>query len=146
VVGVEYVYERRLEEEFEREAESVDGGVREAVLNAVRLACEPAGPDAVWKTRFTVVYERAHAYVYVNDAKLFFKPRSARRLLPVLLRLGDVGIVDEDGVEPYVVVRRERVRKQLEEELNRLIEVERYLVNKEQIGAVAGALRYLAPR
>jgi len=69
--------------------------------------------DDPWRARFTIMYPDL---VYDNVARKVCRV-SIERVLPILVRYGDVGVLDYPGLGSNVLIRRERVIEDLKDRL-----------------------------
>ena len=127
-----YEYDPEYLKWFEREASVLLGMfwevTRQTIMESVRRVMEPT--DDPWGVRFTVVYHDGFEdYVYDNDAKKVFRA-PLEGIVPILLRYGDVGIVDYPERGSRVLVRRDKV---IEDLANSLVEKLREYVRWEPI-------------
>jgi hypothetical protein len=129
-----YEYDPEYLKRFEMEALRIVGKffdimIRE-VMRSVRWVMEFT--DDPWGARFTVVYHDGFEdYVYDNDAKKMFRA-PLERIVPILLRYGDVGIIDYPQKGFRMIVRRDRVVEDLKA---RLIEMLKWVVEEGFEGA-----------
>jgi pyruvate/2-oxoglutarate dehydrogenase complex dihydrolipoamide acyltransferase (E2) component len=117
-----HVYRPDLEQRYMAEAERI-AEFAEEIKTAIYRVREPvASPEDVWKARFTVSYAGGIAdYVYDNlEGARFRAP--AGTILPVLIKYGDVAILEGPGV----IVRKDKVV----EELKRMLEEDRMWLRK----------------
>jgi hypothetical protein len=100
-------YLKRLELEVLRIAGMlIDIAIRE-IMRSAKWVMEFT--DNPWEARFTVVYHDGFEdYVYDNEAKKMFRA-PLERIVPILLRYGDVGIIDYPQKGFRMIVKRDRV-------------------------------------
>jgi hypothetical protein len=125
--GYEYdpEYLKRFEMEVLRISEKLFELMIREIMRSARWVMEFA--DDPWGVRFTVVYhDGVDDYVYDNVAKKMFRA-PLERIVPILLRYGDVGIIDYPEKGSRVLVRRDRV---IEDIKDRLIERLMWVVEK----------------
>jgi hypothetical protein len=110
-------YRPDLEQRYVAEAERIAEFAEEIKRAIYRVRGPVASSEDVWKARFTVSYAGGIAdYIYDNlEGARFRAPAGA--VLPVLIKYGDIAILEGPGF----VVKRERVV----EELKRLLEEDR---------------------
>ena len=128
----EYEYDPEYLKWFEKEVSVLLGMfwevTRQTIMESVRRVMEPT--DDPWGVRFTVVYHDGFEdYVYDNDAKKVFRA-PLEGIVPILLRYGDVGIVDYPEKGSKMLVRRDKV---IEDLANSLVEKLREYIRWEPI-------------
>jgi len=114
---------------FEMEASRISGKLFEIVVREVMRSVKwvMEFTDDPWRARFTVVYhDGVDDYVYDNSVKKMFRA-PLERIVPILLRYGDVGIVDYPEKGFRMLVRRDRVVEDLKD---RLMEMLRWVVEE----------------
>ena len=124
-----YDYDPDYLKRFELEVLRIYEGLFEVMVREVMrsVRCVMEFTDDPWGARFTVVYhDGVEDYVYDNDVKKMFRA-PLERIVPILLRYGDVGIVDYPEKGYRMIVRKDRVIEDLKD---RLIEMLRWVVEE----------------
>jgi hypothetical protein len=124
--GYEYdpEYLKRFEMEVLRISEKLFELMIREIMRSARWVMEFT--DDPWGARFTVVYhDGVDDYVYDNSVKKMFRA-PLERIVPILLRYGDVGIVDYPEKGYRMIVKKDRViddlKDRLKEMLRRVVE------------------------
>jgi hypothetical protein len=133
-----YTYNPKLEETYEAEAENIREFAEEIKIVAKSVAEPIANSDQVWKARFTISYSDGIAdYIYDNQQGTRFRA-PAGKILPVLIKYGDVAILEGPGK----LIRREKVIEELKRQLNELKKRKRR--DKELLARLTRAIEYLS--
>jgi hypothetical protein len=124
--GYEYdpEYLKRFEMEVLRISEKLFELMIREIMRSAKWVMEFT--DDPWGARFTVVYhDGVDDYVYDNSVKKMFRA-PLERIVPILLRYGDVGIVDYPEKGFRMIVKKDRViddlKDRLKEMLRRVVE------------------------
>jgi thiol-disulfide isomerase/thioredoxin len=115
----EYEYDPEYLKWFEKEVLVMLGmfweATRQTIMESVGRVMEHTNDP--WGVRFTVVYyDGFEDYVYDNEVRKMFRA-PLERIVPILLRHGDVGIVDYPEKGSKMLVRRDRVIEDLKDKL-----------------------------
>jgi hypothetical protein len=124
-----YEYDPEYLKRFEMEVLRVLGNLVEVMIREVMRSARwvMEFTDDPWGARFTVVYhDGVDDCVYDNSVKKMFRA-PLERIVPILLRYGDVGIVDYPEKGSRMLVRKDRVIEDLKD---RLIEMLRWVVEE----------------
>jgi hypothetical protein len=125
--GYEYdpEYLKRFEMEVLRISEKLFELMIREIMRSAKWVMEFT--DDPWGARFTVVYhDGVDDYVYDNSVKKMFRA-PLERIVPILLRYGDVGIIDYPEKGYRMLVKKDRVIDDLKD---RLIERLKWVVER----------------
>jgi hypothetical protein len=122
VVGVRHEYRPDLEQKYLRKAFEISEFAEEIKIAIYRVREPVTQPNDAWKTRFTVSYAGGIAdYIYDNVEGARFRA-PAGTILPLLIKYGDVSILEGPGM----IVRKDKVVA----ELKRMLEEDRMWLRK----------------
>jgi hypothetical protein len=120
--GYEYdpEYLKRFEAEVLRIYEKLFEVIIREIMRSARWSMEFT--DDPWRARFTVVYhDGVNDYVYDNSVKKMFRA-PLERIVPILLRYGDVGVIDYPQEGYRMIVTRDRVVEDIKDRLIAMLE------------------------
>jgi hypothetical protein len=119
---VRHEYRQDLEHKYMVEAQGIVEFAEEIKAAVYRVREPVVSPGDVWKARFTVSYAGGVAdYIYDNVEGARFRA-PAGTVLPVLIKYGDVSILEGPGM----IVRKDKVVA----ELKRMLEEDRMWLRK----------------
>jgi hypothetical protein len=119
-----YEYDPEYLKRFEMEVLRISGELVELMIREIMRSVKwvMKFTDDPWRARFTVVYhDGVEDYVYDNSVKKMFRA-PLERIVPILLRYGDVGIIDYPQKGYQMIVTRDWVVEDIKDRLIAMLE------------------------